>query len=69
MIQPARVVAVAMGDNGKIELPQVDTLGFDIVREDLGIVARVEQIRLPPYSTRAANPQSFVIVEVLPKAS
>src|ERR1700722_11459190 len=43
VIQPARVVAMAMGDNGKIELPQVDALGLDIVREDLRVVASVEQ--------------------------
>ena len=43
MVQSARVVAMAMRYNGKIELPQVDTLGFDIVRENLRIVARVEQ--------------------------
>src|ERR1700741_5187888 len=35
MIEPARVVAMAMGDDGEVELRQVDTLGFDIVREDV----------------------------------
>src|ERR1700722_13652187 len=43
VIQPARVVAMALGDNSKIELPQVDTLGLDIVRKDLRVVASVEQ--------------------------
>jgi hypothetical protein len=37
------MVAVAMGDDGEIELGQVDTLGCDIVREDLRIVAGIEQ--------------------------
>ena len=47
-----------MGDNCEIQLPQVDTLGLDIVREDL----RSNKMRLPPYSmsaeTKAANGES-----------
>jgi hypothetical protein len=37
------VVAVAMGDDCEIQLFQVDTLGLDIVREDLRIIAGIEQ--------------------------
>ena len=42
MIEPTRVVAVAMRDDGKVELVQVDTLGFDVVRENFSIIAGVE---------------------------
>src|SRR5262249_38713541 len=40
---PARMVAVAMGDNCEIQLPQVDALGLDIVRENLRVVAGIKQ--------------------------
>src|SRR5262249_19524127 len=43
LIQAAGVIAVAVGDNGEVELRQVDTLGRNIVRKDLGIVAGVKQ--------------------------
>ena len=37
------MVAMAVRYNGKIELRQIDTLGSDIVCEDLRVVASVEQ--------------------------
>src|SRR5262249_19045727 len=43
VIEPARLIAMAMRDDRKVELLQVDTRGFDIVREDLRIIAGVEQ--------------------------
>src|SRR5262249_43268199 len=38
VIEPAGVVAVTMRHDGEIELPQVDALGLDVMREDLGVV-------------------------------
>src|SRR5262249_7434692 len=43
IIYPVRVVAVARGNNRKIQLPQVDPLGLDIVRENLRVVAGIKQ--------------------------
>ena len=37
------MVAVTMGHDCEIQLPEVDTLGLHIVSEDVGIVAGVEQ--------------------------
>src|SRR5262245_25505297 len=43
MIQAARMVAVAMGNDSEIQLPWIDPLGRDIMREDFLIVAGIEQ--------------------------
>ena len=48
---------------------QVDTLRLDVVRKDIGVVARVEQDALAAVLDQRRNPKSFVIAEVLPKAS
>jgi hypothetical protein len=37
------VVAVTMRHDNEIELPEVDAGGFDVVREDIRVVAGVEQ--------------------------
>src|SRR5215831_12774317 len=43
MIQSAGMIAMAMGDDGEVELREVDALGLHIVCKDFGIVAGVEQ--------------------------
>ena len=63
------MVAVAMGDNREIQPPQVDALGLDIVRENLRVIASIKQDPLASILDERGKSQSFVIVEVLPKAS
>src|SRR5262249_7189414 len=43
MILTAPLGVVAMGDNCEIQLPQVDALGLDIVRENLRVIASIKQ--------------------------
>jgi hypothetical protein len=78
-MQPARVVAMAVGDNGKIELPQVDTLGLDIVRKDLppseANLADFSLLRLLPRKDRLRRGKgqghhvSFGVINVISSAS
>ena len=62
---------VADGDGRELEiqLPQIDFLGLDVVREDLRIIAGIEQDAPFDIYRLGGNPQSFFIVEVLPNAS
>src|SRR5262249_38337796 len=49
-----------MGDDCEIQLLQVDTLGLDIVREDLRIIAGIEQDALAAILDQRGKPPIFL---------
>ena len=63
------MITMAMGNNCEIQLFKIDTLGRDIVREDLSIIPCIEQDALTVVLDERREPQSFFMLEVLPKAS
>ena len=63
------MVSMSMRDYDKIELGEIDTFGLYVMGKDVSISPVSNRMRLPWYSMRAENPQSFFKSDFWPKAS
>src|SRR5215813_9039072 len=58
---------MAMGDDHKIQLREVDTLGSNVVRKDFGIIAGIKQDALAAIFNKGGKPPVLRHIGVLPE--